>query len=300
MNKTQTNQFSMGAAVLGGLDKHSSIWAANVKAAAKRDELEARISEIEDADERQLVSGSGGERKGKIEAKRKLADVADIVASGVCGHATEEHEHTTFMEFDKRKAAIFAMKDVDCLAFCRQLQEYAGLHAVALADYNVSTTLLGELDGALDAFRKIHTAPTQAKAKYGTATNHAKEGLKAMFVTLKWWDKFMGTLRKTEHDFYTSYGSWRKVHKTGIRHVAIRGTVVAEGLLTPLYRVKVTVAEATDASYTGKAGKFRMFSLGPGVYTLRFELKGCEPVTVTNVCVVKGKITEVEVRLVKG
>ena len=299
MNKTQTNQLNMGVAVLAGLDESNLLWAGSAKAQAKRDELSASIENIKAADKRQFESGSGGERVGKIEAKRNLADVADIVGNGVCGYATEVREHTAFMEFDRSKTAVFAMKDVDCLAYCRKLSEYAGLHDAALADYNVSAAVLGQLDDAIESFNGVRASPTLAKASYGTAGSRAKEGLKAMFATLQWWDKFMGTLRRTEHDFYVSYRVWRKVLKTGVRRVSIRGKVVTDEPGTPIYRVKVRVEGDSGVSYTGKAGKFRVFSLKPGVYTLRFELKGCEVVSVANVSVVHGKITEVEVRMKK-
>ena len=289
----------MGVAVLAGLDKHSGLWNGSAVAVARHGELKGILAGLGKADGEQMEAGSGGERIGKVAEKRALAEMADIVCNGVMAYAKDVNDHVVYAEFGQTEAMIFAMKDVDCLAFCKGLKKYVDLHAGALGDYNITSGVIGELGSAIDDFRGDVSAPALAEAKLHRATVNAKEGIANLLKVLVWWDAFVGTLRRSQPSFYTAYKSARKIHNIGRRRVSIRGKVMVDGLEVPLFKVKVRVEDRPETGKTGRAGKFMLYSLGPGVFTLVFALKGYEPLRLENVAVVAGKITELEVGIVK-
>jgi hypothetical protein len=159
--------------------------------------------------------------------------------------------------------------------------------------------MVTDLQTAVSIFGSADSAPRNAQGAHHTATTNVSLGIAEMLKTLLWWDHFVATLRISQHDFYTSYKSWRKIVTVGVRHISVRGLVKNSVTATPLYQVKTTVVETGGKAYSGKTGKFSLFSLKPGVYTLTFELSGYQTITLPNVSVQEGKITNLEVALVK-
>lgn len=297
MKRRELNQYNMGKAVAAILDKQSSVWSANSLAVAKRGLLGSALERVENGASTQQANSAGGAREWKVKGKRHLANLADVVSSGVRVYAIDMGDHTVAAEFRRRAAAIYKMKDVDCLALCGLLRKYVSANLTPLADYNIDGNLLGKLDGAIAAFKAMQNAPAMAGVKVELATKEVKAGLQDMLKVLRWWDSFIGTLRLAQPDLYGTYRWSRRTHKAGVRHISVRGVVRAEGTETLLFKVKVTVVESPHKGKSGKSGRFAVHSLEPGVYTLVFELKGYETVRVENVGVEAGKIREVNVRM---
>ena len=301
MEDKQTSKLNMGAAVVSGLlePESDAIISINPMAVAKRDQLEQNIKVIEDADEQQQSTGSGGEAISKEEAKHNMADQADIIAQALCGYALDKNDNVLYEQMNYHAPAIFKMKDTDSAAFCVNVITAANANLAALAPYNITPAMVSDLKTAVTTFGNADSAPRTAQGAHHTATQNISLGIVEMLKTLLWWDHFVATLRISQHDFYTSYKSWRKTVTTGVRHVSVRGLVKNSVTATPLYQVKTTVVETGGKVFSGKTGKFRLFSLKPGVYTLTFELTGYQTVTIPNVSVQEGKITDLAVALVK-
>jgi hypothetical protein len=309
MKRRELNQYKMGTTAAGVLDKNSAVWSGNSIAVAKRGLLASALQKIAEAHKTQETYSAGGELKMKVKAKKYLAEVAQVASSGVRAYALDTGDNVTRLEFKRRAAGIYKMKDMECLDLCKLLRDYVQGHLVELADYNVDGTLLGKLNGAMVAFKAMQNSPRTAETKLTLATKQLKAGLQDMLKVLRWWDFFIGAMRVSQKDLYDSYRWSRKTHKDGVRHVSIRGVVRAEGTGTLLFKVKVRVEghkhvegeEHPDRvrAKTGKSGKFAVHSLQPGVYTLVFELQGYETLRVENVSVRYREISEMEVVLRK-
>jgi hypothetical protein len=307
MKRRELNQYKMGTTAAGVLDKNSAVWSGNSIAVAKRGLLASALQKVAEAHQTQETYSAGGERKMKVKAKKYLGEVAELVSSGVKAYAMDTGDNVTRLEFKRGAAGIYKLTDVDCLSICKLLRDYVQAHLTELADYNVDGTLLGKLDGAMATFRAVKGSPRMAETRVMTATKELKAGLQDMLKVLHWWDTFVGTLRVSQKDLYTSYRWSRKTHKDGVRHVSIRGVVRAEGTGTLLFKVKVRVEghkhvegeEHPDRvrAKTGKSGKFAVHSLQPGDYTLVFELWGYETLRVENVGVRYREISEIEAKL---
>ena len=302
MTDTQTRKLNMGIAVEDGLksEPFDAIITASALATAKRDELEQNIGDIEEADEAQQATSSGGEAISKEEAKHNMADAADLIAQGICGYALDHNDHVLYEQMNLRAPTIVRLKDTDCTAFCMLVLNKANEDPAGLLPYNVTSGMLTAFPLLIQAFGDADGIPRDAQGLHHTATTNVSLGIVAMLKTLLWFDHWVGTLRTTNHDFYTAYRTWRKIVKTGVRHMSIRGLVKDSITATPLYKAKITVLETGGVSYSGKTGKFRIMSLNPNVFTLTIELHGFQKTTVSNVSVLEGKITDVPVTLVKN
>ncbi len=301
MKDTQTRKLNMGVAVLEGLNDTDSdaIISGNPNAVAKRTLLETNLSDIEKADEAQQATSSGGEAITKQEAKHNMADQADVIAQALCSFALDNNNHTLYGQMNKHAPAIESMKDVDAASFAHLVLQNGNDNSTPLLGYNVTALMLTGFATAIQTFEGADAAPRNAQGQHHTATTNVSVGITAMMTTLKWWDHFMATYRVTQHDFYTNYLTWRKVLDIGVRHISVRGLIIDSITSTPLYTVKATVVETGAVTKSGKTGKFRFLSLKPGVYTLTFELKGYQTLTIPNVSIIEGKITELPVSLVK-
>jgi hypothetical protein len=297
VKRRQSNQYDMGGAVAGVLDKYSAVWSGKAAAVTKRGLLSSALGRVKDGDSAQRANSGGGERKWKVKAKKHLANLAGIVSSGMRAYAGDIKDFKLAAEFRRSVTTIYKLNDTECLIVCKLLRGYVSSNLAALADYNIDGTVLGEFDAAITAFKTLQNAPARAGDKVGAGTREVKEGLQDMLRALKWWDLFIGTLRRVQPEFYTAYRWSRRTHKFGVRHISVRGVVKAEGSGTRLFKVKVSVVDSPHKCKTGKSGKFAVYSLQPGDHTLVFELWGYETVRVQSVPVHVGKIKELVVEM---
>jgi hypothetical protein len=297
MKRRESNQYDMGTAVAAMLDKYSSVWSANGLAVTKRGLLNSALERVAIARRAQQDNSSGGERKWKVQSKKKLAGLAAVASSGVRAYAMDTKNYNAAGEFKRGMSGIYKMNDTECLVLCKLLREFVNSNLTALADYNIDGSLLGQLDGALATFKSLQHAPAKAEGKLELATKEVKAGLQDMLKVLRWWDLFIGAIRLSQRELFDAYRWSRKTHKTGIRHISVRGVVKAEGTGTPLFKVKVSVVESPHKGKTGKSGKFAVYSLQPGEFTLVFERWGYETVRVQSVPAQMGKIKEMVVEM---
>jgi hypothetical protein len=302
MKDTQTRQLNMGTTTLQGLDDSPAVWTGNVTATGKRDQLEETLNSIHEAAETQQITSTGGEADNKAGKKHDMATRAEIVGQGVCGYALLNNELTALNKFHVSAVGIEGMSGADAIDYCNLLYDFANTNVLALADYNITAPMLTAFSNSISNFNAVVEDPAETEGFHHSATLNLAASLATMRQILHWFDFFVGTLRLTNTTFYQAYHNWRKTDDIGVRHVSIRGLVTDSALNVPLYRAKITITNLPTPKivYSGKTGKFRHFSLDPGIYHLTVELPGFQTQTFNNVGVVEGKITTLHISLVQA
>lgn len=300
MNDNQTRLFNMGTVVLQGLDDNSSVWTGNATATAKRDQLEADLDAIEAADETQQSTSTGGEADNKEGKKHNLVQEADIISHGVADFAFGNNDLDAYNQFRIPITTIDHLKDVNLVSYCNNLHTYANANVANLGDYDIDAPRLLAFAGLIEGFDSIKGDPIETRAAHRAATLSVAEGCASLKRTLHGLDLFVGTKRLSEPTFYDNYQGWRRQNDVGVRHISIRGLIKNSVNDAPIYKVKVTITNLPVAkvAFTGKTGKYRFLSLDPGSYTITVEATGYVPQTFTNVAVLEGNITDLNVLLV--
>jgi hypothetical protein len=300
MEDKQTRKFNSGVQCLQVIDNYNSIWSANANATSRRDLVETTLDAIHDLETKQQTTSTGGEELTKEEAKHLMAETTQSISQSVCAYALDINDHTLYNLMNKKSSTIENLKDIAAEDFCNAVWSYADSHLASLLGYNITGLMLSDLQTQIGAFHTANPAPVSAKGQHKTATTNMGHAITTMLSALLWWDHYTSGLHVTEPDFTSDFANARHIVDTGIRHMSIRGVVTDSVNHTPLYRAKISIVSAASPPTirSGKSGKFHFLSLDPGVYTLKVEMEGYQTLTIPNVSVLVGKITDLAVSLV--
>jgi hypothetical protein len=193
------------------------------------------------------------------------------------------------------------LSEEDLVSYCSSLYNYASTITATLLTYNLPPSQVTALDTKKGEFVSFQSKPRENITEHKAAGNQVVSGITAMMTTLHWWDVFFGTFRLTNPAEFEAYQGWRTKVDTGVRHMSLRGKVTGAATSGVLYHAKITITNlpVPRSHFSSTLGEFSFFSLNPGEYDITVELTGYQTLTLTNVLIQEGKITNQDFSLVR-
>jgi hypothetical protein len=161
MTVVQQNRLAMFLAVLGVMDKYSSVWSTMTALADMVTRLTNYTDSIQDKTGVQgtaLTGIAGGKRRNRMDMIQKaLAIAGDLHAL-----ATKNNNSTLQAKTALELTDLVRMGDTLVGPRCQEIHELANTNAAALAKYGVAAADITALQTAIDAYTSVLTKPREA------------------------------------------------------------------------------------------------------------------------------------------
>lgn len=273
MNALQEAKLTMSRAVEKLCDDFPAIIALIPALAAAVTELKAHIAEILSLDQA-IGTDLKGITRDKSVLKTELAKRASIVAGAIYAYATVIKNNTLAQEVDTNYSKLAKTRDDSLAPRCQTIRDKAQSLRSELADYNITSQTLTDLQTAINNYQaatpKQRTAVTDRKVQNKQQTASFK---KIDELLTKRMDKLVATLSATHPEFVAKYESDRQVLDPRTTSTQLKGTV-KDAAGNPIKNATITVVELNLTTKSDAEGKYSFNPINFGKFTIKFTANG--------------------------
>jgi hypothetical protein len=247
----------------------------------------------------------------KDAAKEVAIDDAMPVLTRIQAYAKGHNDPVLLNRFNYSHSTLTLMIQASLPAVLDDILAYGNENSVALALLGMTPAHLDTFETSLGDFKdKLPGGALYLDDKKGTRLvlrNNKATVRNAFKHTI---DPQMEVIRTTDEETYVAYRAARKIKNTPTRHRQSNGseeeketlggfslTVISRRTGDPLMRAHVQVEGENSLLETDEEGQAGRDDLAAGVITLLVTMAGYVDVIRTNVVIVAGEITEVEVEM---
>lgn len=204
-------------AVNAACDAHNAVWSGLLPYANAVSAFKAKIVEIEKEVETQVTDLEGyamdkGQRK-EVMVRKALA-----VANQVFAYAEDNGLTVLREKMDVRYSDLIAPRDAVVAQKCQGIHDEANAVIGSLGDYGIMATDLTELQGLIDAYEAVISAPRTAITVRKGATEAIENLIREGTTILKnRMDKLMSEFQVSDPGFYQEYFDARIVVNSGTK-----------------------------------------------------------------------------------
>ena len=198
------------------VNTHNAVWAALVPFANAVTAFDAKIVEIEAEVETQGL-GTDGYAIDKGQKKEDMVRKALAIANQTFAYAEDNNEIVLREKMDVSYSDLIAPRDAVVAQKCQGIHDEANAVIASLAAYGVLPADLTALQGAIDKYELVISAPRTAITVRKGATEAIETLIREGTTILKnRMDKLMVEFKGTNPDFYQEYFDARIVVNTGV------------------------------------------------------------------------------------
>ncbi|MCD9188977.1 MAG: carboxypeptidase-like regulatory domain-containing protein [Pyrinomonadaceae bacterium] len=252
-------------------------------------ELKAHIAEILSLDQA-IGTDLKGITRDKSILKKELAKLASIIAGAIYAYATVIRNNTLAQEVNTNNTKLLRTSDDSLAPRCQAIHDKAQTLRAELADYNVNSQTLTELQTAIDNYQaatpKQRTAVTDRKVQNKQLATVFK---KIDELLTRRMDKLVATLSSTHPEFVAKYESDRQILDSRTTATQLKGTV-KDTAGTPIKNATITVVELNLTTKSDAQGKYSFKPILNGKYTIKTTAAGFNDVEIEYVEIKVGEI----------
>ena len=207
----------MFLSVMEVCSKHEEIWNGLTAFSEAYLELQQTIKQIR---EMRIIQETDTKSVtvSKKHFKDRLTGKAFEVAQAVCAYATVANNGSLHQKLNFPRSTLVYINDLKLIDRSSLILQEARQHVEHLAPYGVNTEELDEMEGLIEAYKKLVTAPRDAISYRAEATARLEELFdkgsdKLSFVI----DRLMVGFAETHPEFYSAYKRSRHIIRTGRR-----------------------------------------------------------------------------------
>lgn len=299
MTKRQVAKQNMFLGLLILINSYSLVWQVLVAFVNSFDLFKKRITDLNDAVERQeqLKAGYTLQKRSKLIA---MADAAYTIKSAIQAWASDQKDDGIFGSVDYSKSELIYGSSVKCRDNCKKIYNVAMTNAVSIKTYGVLQPQIDALNVLVNAFTDVISKPKNMKGEEKEAGKLVKKLiLEIDDIIVNKLTKLMENFRTTAPIFYNQFFADKKIYHAKTNFTGIRATIVNKATGKMLEGVKM-IAQGTDANYevlSNTAGVADAKQISPELYSLTFVIPGFESVTKPNVKAQVGKKTSLIIEM---
>lgn len=298
MNALQEAKLTMSRAVEKLCDDFPAIIALIPALAAAVTELKAHIAEILNLDQAVGTDLKGITRDKSI-LKTELAKLASIVAGAIYAYAAFSKNNTLAQEVDTNYSKLAKTRDDSLTPRCQAIHDKAQSLRSELADYNVSSQTLTDLQTAINNYQtatpKQRTAVTDRKVQNKQLTAVFKKIDELLNNRM---DKLVATLSPTHPEFVDKYESDRQTIAPHTISTQLKGKV-KDAAGNPIKNATITVLELSLTTKSDVQGKYFIKPIHNGKYTVKATAAGFSEVEIEDVEIKVGEIKNLSIKLLE-
>jgi hypothetical protein len=218
MKKIFENWLAMYKAVLTVLEKFIAVWQSSNSFTDSVNRFKTQKTAI-DLLRGKAESGSKGVTEQKEIFHNKLVEQTNSIVMVLMAFFTKTNNTASFHKVKISKTELERFRENKLIAVAKNALETARANLTAMVDYQITETILTELETTLTTFEQLSTAPRttigERKVALQDMAGLFKEANQILIAQL---DLMIVPYEKTNPDFYKEYMNARKVVQYGIRH----------------------------------------------------------------------------------
>ena len=298
MTKRQVAKQNMFLGLLILINSYSLVWQVLVAFVNSFDLFKKRITDLNDAVERQeqLKVGYTLQKRGRLIA---MADAAYTIKSAIQAYASDK-DVALFESVDYSRSELLQGSSIRCRDRCNTIYNIALKNASNLTTFGVTDTEIADLLILVKAFTEVISKPK-------TMIGEEKEAGKLVKLLIADLDeivnnkltKLMENFRTTAPIFYNQFFADKKIYNAKTNFTEIRATIINKSTGATLEGVKM-IAQGEDANYevfSNTIGVAGAKQISPEMYSLTFEIPGYNPVVKAQVKAQVGKKTSLIIEM---
>ncbi len=304
MEDRQTRNYEAGITGKTIMENFIAIWTLKIPIAAKKALLDASLLRIEKLMDKQEADNTGN-ATAKRNAKVKAANNGWTHSKILAAFATDTDNETLRAEIDFEITDLLNIKDSKAKERWNTILQKGtdNLAALTAGGYDIDAASLLTLKNDIKAFTDIETSPRTSKVASKAATNDMKLEFKTLKKIKIGLIELLAPFKDSNSEFYLSMVSAFSSVGIGVRHLALRLTLVDEITNVRLKVVKCVVVELP--LLLGKLSSERgiidysQLEMKEGNMTLNIAAENYDPQTLNNVAIVKGKLLRLVIKMKK-
>lgn len=250
---------------------------------------------------RQQQSVKGHTKQKKIEREAVVKE-AVTVAGILYVYAVQENNMGFAGNVSITPRYFFFKRDTEIHNKVQWIHDQAVALLSSLTNFGITAGNLTTFQQKIDAFRNVISAPRNVLVEVKTATNDIKNNIEELRVILKNIDRLMHSFSSTHPQFYSDYLNAREIIDYGHHFTRIGLFIELEDGVDAIGVTPILTNNKTGKIYSASAnhqGLAEIPSMKAGTYTLAVAHPGYQPYTDNNVKVLRGKLNELTIRLLK-
>lgn len=230
--------------------------------------------------------------------------LAHKCASALSAYAATQKNNTLRAKVNFTLNNMSAKKKEEIDDICQNIHYEATIHLTVATGFGYSQTDLNDLQQAITLYRIRMQDPRQAIISRATALQTLRAQIKEIKTTLfkQILDSMANTLRLSNPEFVRGYFQSRQIIDLGSTHAKLRGTIKSTNQL-PLISATITIintqtAEILAETQTTPTGKFGIYKIPAGNYTIQYTHPTHQPRTENNIRITPGKELKRKITLI--
>ncbi len=221
--------------------------------------------------------------------------IAHKCASALSAYAATQKNNTLRAKVNYTLNNMSAKKKEEIDDICQTIHYEATIHLTVATNFGYSQTDLNDLQQAITLYRVRMQDPRQAIITRRTALDTLRAQIKEIKTILfkQILDSMVNTLRLTQPQFVSGYFQSRQIIDLGSTQAKLRGTIKSQNQ-QPLISATITLinpatGEIVSETQTNITGKFGIYKIPAGTYTIQYTHPTHQPRTETNIRIAPGK-----------
>ena len=221
--------------------------------------------------------------------------IAHKCACAISAYAATQKNNTLRAKVNYTLNNMSAKKKEEIDDICQTIHYEATIHLTVATGFGYSQTDLNDLQQAITLYRIRMQDPRQAIISRRTALNTLRAQIKEIKTILfkQILDSMVQTLRLTQPQFVSGYFQSRIIIDLGTTHAKLRGTIKSQNQ-HPLISATITLintatGEIVSETQTNLTGKFGIYKIPEGNYTIQYTHPTHQTRTETNIRIAPGK-----------
>ena len=302
MNSSQESKLKMYLALRILLRLNPSILSSLPNSAEFLNELDAAILIIQTNRELLNLSAKGGGA-----TKNQLREMLEngTLATSRKVHALAKYAKDLKLMAESKVTDSYVGKcsDIELVETSKGMHSLATTHSAALLGYGLTEINLHQYGNDIESFETAIPDVRQKQVNHKVCTRLVTQGFKLADQAVENLDTLVEIVRFTQATFYICYKATRKVVKTSMITLAVKGSITAASTGLPLTNATISFSlngdeEVLLVKYSSTKGGFNLKTLSGGVYKVIVTKRGYQPLTET-IIVNGGETCQLNVKLVK-
>jgi hypothetical protein len=230
--------------------------------------------------------------------------IAHKCASALGAYAATQKNNTLRAKVNYTLNNMSAKKKEEIDDICQNIHYEATIHLTVASGFGYSQTDLNDLQQAITLYRIRMQDPRQAIITRIQALHSLRDQIKEIKTILfkQILDSMVNTLRLTQPQFVSGYFQSRIIIDLGSTSAKLRGTIKSTNQ-HPLIAATITLinpqtAEIITETQTIPTGKFGIYKIPNGTYTIQYTHPTHQTRTETNIRIAPGKELKRKITLI--
>lgn len=289
---------------LGSFHGLKSLFEENISIVSKLPALQAVAVELSDkvglirqtiSLEAEDITGHTGDKSVK---RKELIKSALIISRLVFAYASTIGNLPLKSAMNFTKSKLKKIADDELGSVCSLIHEKATAIVNELVPYGISNESLDAFKAQIAAYvQQVQTPRVAGKARSSYSITLKNLFKQCSLLLEERADSIILSLQDTYPHFFNMYQSLRLLVNPAVSNSRVTGIIIDKDSGEPLNGVVISAAKNGFATSSKKGGEYKLIIPKPGDYTIEFSKPGFKTFVKSEVTVVKGQNTRLEVEM---